>query len=179
MLDAGQCFLQLFSGLFVSNGFQGPGFGFCQEDAFDSLGIKGLVTQGMVKGHVDVMGVVGFFEVKDEAGMEAGVSGIGCFEPGKESICMVAQGEESVSDRFKTIADLFGGSVFWFFRDFPCPLRKTLMMGHQLDLGAIDEHFLLGGLQGEDVGHVLIGDRVAVGLKVQEPVDAANPQGHL
>lgn len=77
MLDAGQCFLQLFSGLFVSKGFQGPGFGFCPEDAFDGLGIKGLVTQGMVKGHVDVIGVVGFFEVKDEAGLEAGVSGVG------------------------------------------------------------------------------------------------------
>lgn len=106
MLDAGQCFLQLFSGLFVSNGFQGPGFGFCQEDAFDGLGLKGLVTQGMVKGHVDVLGVVGFLQMKDEAGLEAGVSRVGCFEPGKEGICMVAKGEESVSDRFKAIADL-------------------------------------------------------------------------
>ena len=76
MLYAGQGLLQLFSGLFVSDGFQGPGLGFCQEDAFDGLGIKGLITKGMVKGPVDVIGVVGFFEVKDEAGMEAAVSGV-------------------------------------------------------------------------------------------------------
>jgi hypothetical protein len=133
----------------------------------------------MVKGHIDVIGVVGFFEVKDEAGMEAGVSGVGGFEPGKEGVCMVAKGEESVSDRFKTIADLFGGSVLGFFRGFPGPLRETLMMGHHLDLGAIDEHVLLGGFQGEDIGHILVGDGVAIGFKIQEPIDAANPQGHF
>ena len=87
MLDAGQCFLKLFSGLFVSDGFQGPGFGLCQEDAFDGLGVKGVVAKGMVKGHVDVIGVVGFFELKDEAGMEAAVSGVGLLEPGKEGFC--------------------------------------------------------------------------------------------
>jgi len=132
-----------------------------------------------VKGHVDVIGVVGFFEVKDEAGMEAGVSGVGGFEPGKEGVCMVAKGEESVSDRFKTIADLFGGSVLGFFRGFPGPLRETLMVGHQLDLRAIDEHFVFGGFQSEDIGHILIGDGVAIGFKIQEPIDAANPQGHF
>jgi hypothetical protein len=92
---------------------------------------------------------------------------------------MVAKGEESVSDRFKAIADLFGGSVFWFFRGFPCPLRETLMMGHHLDLRAVDEHVLLGGFQGEDISHILVGDGVAIGFKIQEPIDAANPQGHF
>lgn len=107
MLDVGQCLLQLFSGLFVADGFQGPGLGFCQEDAFDGLGIKGLVTKGMVKGQVDVIGVVGFFEVKDEAGMEAAVSRVGLLEPGKEDRGCVPEGEESLSDRFETVADLF------------------------------------------------------------------------
>lgn len=166
MLDAGQCFLQLFSGLFVSDGFQGPGCGFCQEDSFDGLGLKGLVTKGMVQGHVDVIGMIGFFEVKDKAGLEAGVSGEGVFEPGKEGFCMVAQGEESVSDRFKTIADFFGSAVLGFFRGFPCPLRETFMVGHHLDLRAVDEHFLLGGFQGEDIGHILVRDGVAIGFKI-------------
>ena len=107
MLDAGQGLLQLFSGLFVADGFQGPGLGFCQEDAFDGLGIKGLVTQGMVKGLVDVMGVVGFFEVKDEAGLEAAVSGVSLLDPGKEDRGCVPQGEESLSDGFQAVADLF------------------------------------------------------------------------
>lgn len=53
------------------------------------------------------------------------------------------------------------------------------MLGHQLDLRAIDEHFMLGSFQGEDIGHVLIGDGVAIGFKVQEPIQAANPQGHF
>jgi len=60
-----------------------------------------------VKGHVDVIGVVGFFEVKDEAGMEAAVSRVGLLEPGKEDRGCVPEGEESLSDRFKTVADLF------------------------------------------------------------------------
>ena len=44
---------------------------------------------------------------------------------------------------------------------------------------AVDEKFMLGGLQGEDIGEVLIGDGVAIGLKVQEPIDAAHPQSHF
>ncbi len=179
MLDAGESFLKLFSCLFVSNGFQGPGFGLCQEDAFDGLRIEGLVAKGMVKGHGDVIGVVGFFQVKDEAGMKAAVSGVGLFESGKEGFCSVPEGEESLSDRFKAVADLFRTPVLRFFYGFTGTLRESLMLCHQLDLGAIDEHFMLGGLQGEDIGHVLIGDGVAIGLKVQEPIDAANPQGHF
>jgi len=53
------------------------------------------------------------------------------------------------------------------------------MLGHQYDLRAIDEHFILGSFQSEDIGPILIGDGVAIGLKVQEPINAANPQGHF
>ena len=127
MLDAGQCFLKLFSGLFVSNGFQGSGLGFCEEDSFDGLGVKGLVTKGMVKGPVDVVGVVGFLQVKDEAGLEASVSREGVFESLEEGLGCLSQGEESVSDRFKTVADLFGSAVLGFFRGFPGSLRETFM----------------------------------------------------
>ena len=105
MLDAGQCFLQLFSCLFVSNGFQSSGLGFCQEDAFDGLGIKGLVTKGMVKGHVDVVCVVGLLQPKYKAGMKAGVSGIGLLEPVEEGLCGLSQGEENLSDRFEAVTD--------------------------------------------------------------------------
>ena len=107
MHDVGQCLLQRFSCLFVSDGFQGPGLGFCQEDAFDGLAVKGPVTKGMVKGPVDVIGVVGFFEVKDEAGLEAAVSGVSLLEPGKEGLGCIPQGEESLSDGFQAVADLF------------------------------------------------------------------------
>jgi len=179
LLDTGQGFLQLFSCLFVSNGFQGSGLGFCQENAFDGLAIKGLVTKGMLKGHVDVVSVVGFLQPKDKAGVETAVSREGLLEPVEEDLCCLSQGEESVSDRFKTVADLFGTPVLGFFRGFPCPIMQSFMVCDQLDLRAVDEHFMLGGFQGENIGHILVGDGVAVGFKVQEPVDAANPQGHL
>ena len=107
MLDAGQGLLQLFSCLFVADGFQGPGFGFGQEDTFDGLGIKGLVTKGMMQGPVDVISVVGCFEVKDGAGMEAAVSRVGLLEPGQEGRGCVSEGKESLSDGFQTVADLF------------------------------------------------------------------------
>ena len=107
MLDGGKRFLQIFSCLFVSKGFQGSGLGPCQEDAFNGLAVKGMVTKGMVKGHGDVIGVVSFFEVKDEAGMEAAVSWVCLLEPGKEGFCCLPQGEESLSDRLQAVADLF------------------------------------------------------------------------
>jgi hypothetical protein len=179
LLDAGQGFLELFSCLFVSDGFQGSGIGFCQEDAFDGLAIKGLVTKGVLKGHVDVVSVVGLLQPKDKSGVEAAVSGEGFFEPVEKGLCCLSQGEESVSDRFETVADLFGTPVLGFFRGFPCPRRQSFMVCHQLDFRAVDEHFLLGGFQGEDIGHTFVGNGVAVGFKVQEPVDAANPQGDL
>ena len=106
MLDAGESFLKILSCLFISNGFQGSGFGLCQEDAFNGLAVKGMVTKGMVKGHVDVIRVVGFFQPKDEAGMKAAVSWVFFLEPGKERFCALSQGEESLSDRFKAVANL-------------------------------------------------------------------------
>lgn len=107
MLDAGQGLLQLFSGLFVADGFQGPGLGSGPQDAFDGLGVKGPVTKGIMKGPVDVIGVVGFFEVKDEAGLEATVSGVSLLEPGQEGFGCLPQREESLSDGFQAVADLF------------------------------------------------------------------------
>jgi len=179
LLDAGQCFLKLFSCLFVSNGFQGPGFGLCQEDAFDGLRIEGLVAKGMVKGHGDVIGVVGFFQVKDEAGLKAAVSGVGLFESGKEGFCAVPEGEKSLSDRFKAVADLFRTPVLRFFHCVTGAVRASCMLCHQLDLRAIDEHLMLGGFHSEDISQALIGDGVAIGFKVEISVDAANSQSHL
>jgi len=130
LLDAGESFLQILSCLLVSNGFQGSGFGLCQEDAFNGLAVKGMVTNGMVKGHVDVIGVVGFFEVKDEAGMKAAVAGVFLLEPGKERFCCLPQGEEGLFDGFKAVADLFRTPVLRLFRGFPCPVRQALMLCH-------------------------------------------------
>ena len=122
MLDAGESFLQILSCLLVSNGFQGSGLGLCQEDAFNGLAVKGMVTNGMVKGHVDVIGVVGFFEVKDEAGMKAAVAGVFLLEPGKEGFCCLPQGEEGLFDGLQAVADLFGNAMLRLFHGFACSI---------------------------------------------------------
>jgi len=117
--------------------------------------------------------------VKDEAGLEAAVSGVSLLEPGQERFGCLPQREESLGDGFQAVADLFGTPVLRFFHGLAGSIGEALMLGHQYDLRAVDEQFLLGGLQGEDIGHILIRDGVAVGFKVQESVDAANPQGHF
>jgi hypothetical protein len=105
LIDAGKGFFEISSCLFVQNGFKGPGFCLCHEDALDGLAVKGVVTEGMLEGHVDVIGVVGLLQPKDEAGMKAAVSRIGLLEPDKERLCGLSQGEEGLSDRFKSVAD--------------------------------------------------------------------------
>ena len=122
MLDAGKSLLQIPSCLFVSNGFQGSGFGPCQEDAFNGLGVKGVVTKGMLKGHVDVIGVVGFFEVKGEAGMETAVSRVRLLESGQEGFCCLPQGEEGLFDGLQAVADLFGTAMLRLFHGFACSI---------------------------------------------------------
>lgn len=45
------------------------------------------------------------------------------------------------------------------------------------EVGGVDEQLALGDAHGQDVGHVLVGDGVAVSLPVDEAIDAAHAVG--
>src|SRR2546428_469666 len=49
--------------------------------------------------------------------------------------------------------------------------RCELMMSDACQVGGIDEQLPLGDAYGEDVRHVVVGDRVSIALPVDEAVD--------
>src|SRR6185437_4276740 len=51
---------------------------------------------------------------------------------------------------------------------------RELVAGDAPKVGGIDEELALGDADGQDVGHVLVRDRVPVALPIDEAVDAAN-----
>jgi hypothetical protein len=51
--------------------------------------------------------------------------------------------------------------------------------GDKLKFWAITADLLLGGLQDKDFGHILIGNGIEVGLKLEEPIHAAHSVGYL
>jgi len=53
------------------------------------------------------------------------------------------------------------------------------MVGDELNLGGVDQDLMFRGLEAQDVGDVAGGDGVAVRLKLNEPVWAADPQGYF
>src|SRR5262249_57091860 len=55
--------------------------------------------------------------------------------------------------------------------------RGELVAGDAAEVGGVDEQLALGDAHGQDVGHVLVGDGVAVAFPVDEAVDAANAVG--
>src|SRR5262249_14783449 len=55
--------------------------------------------------------------------------------------------------------------------------RGELVARDATEVGGVDEQLALGGAHGQDVGHVLVGDGVAVAVPVDEAIDAADTVG--
>lgn len=56
--------------------------------------------------------------------------------------------------------------------------RGELVARDATEVGGVDEQLALGDAHGQDVGHVLVGDGVAVAVPVDEAVDAADAVGN-
>ena len=59
------------------------------------------------------------------------------------------------------------------------PDREPFVAGDQVEVLAVDEYLMLCGLEGEDVAHILVGDRIGVGLELDDSIQSADTQGHL
>jgi len=100
-------------------------------------------------------------------------------EPREKRLGHLSQLQKGLSDRLKAIAYPFGLEVIRVFYPFAKPGRISLMPGDEFNLGAVDQDFLLRGLETQDIGDVLGRDGVVVRLKLNEPVWAADPKRHL
>ena len=59
------------------------------------------------------------------------------------------------------------------------PAWRALVAGDELQLRAVDEDLVLGGLDRQDVGRVAGGNRIEVGFELHHPVVPADPQRHF
>ena len=177
--DFGQSLLKLLPCPFVANGLQGARGRLGPEDPLDGSCLKSLITDGVLNGAVDILTLVMLLHAQDGPGLEPAVSGMSFGEPREKRLGHLSQLQKGLSDRLKAIAYPFGLEVIRVFYPFAKTGRISLMPGDEFNLGAVDQDFLLRGLETQDIGDVLGRDGVVVRLKLNEPVWTADPKRHL
>ena len=123
--------------------------------------------------------MIAFFEVQDVTGVKAWVLGMRLLKSPEEFLGILAQCEKLFPHRFEPVANSLSpmdrGAVQRALGSGRCPF----MTDDEVQLRRVDQDLLLGGLQGQDVGHLLVRDRIAVGLELEVPFQIADPEGHF
>ena len=102
--------------------------------------------------------------------MESAVAGMSFGQPLEKRLRHLSQFQKGLSNRLQTVAFLFSLEVIRVFHLFAQPRRIALMPGDELNLGAVDQDFVLRCLEAQDVGDVVGRDGVMVCLKRDETV---------
>jgi len=74
--DFGQNLLKLLPCSFVANGLQGARGRLGPEDPLDGPGLKGLITDGVLDGPVDILTLIVLLHAQNGSGLEPTVSGV-------------------------------------------------------------------------------------------------------
>ena len=179
MSDFRQALLEDPTSPLVSRRLEGPGGRTGLDDPLDSLGVEGPVSDGMCTGPLDIVRDVMLLELKDEPGMVSAVSRLRVLESHEELLGRIAKPQECLAHRLETVANHLGLSMVWILLLLACPSALAFMVSDQIDLGAVDEDLVFGGLHGEDLPDVLVGHGVEVGLELEKTVPVPDPQGHF
>ena len=97
----------------------------------------------------------------------------------EEFIGIIAQFEKLIPYRFEPIADRLSPVDRSAVQNDPRSCRTSFMTDDEVELRRVDQDLSLGGLHGQDVGHMLVRDGITVGLELDVSFKIADPERHF
>ena len=143
--DFRQSVLELLPCSFVANRLQGARGRLGPKNPLDGSGLKGLITDGVLKGAVNILTLVMLFHPQNGSSLKPTVSRMPFREPLEKGLCHLSQFQKGLPNWLQTIANLFGLEVIRVFYPFAKAGRVSLVTGKELNLGAVDQDLLLRG----------------------------------
>ena len=117
--------------------------------------------------------------MQDIAGVKAWVLCVRKLKSPEEFVGILAQFEKLIPHRFEPVADRLHPVDRGPVQGEPRSGQPSFMTDDEVELRRVDQDLMLGGLHGQDVGHMLVRDGIAVGLELDVPFKIADPEGHF
>ena len=155
-------FLQVFSGFLLERFRSQLGTSLRRKDALDGGKGEGPVATGPLQGTLEIFAVIGGKKSQNSAGF---------LFPVPSSLCQLLEEQDSFGSKFREtlfqqrIILLRIASVEMIAIDAPLPrgsTREQFMAGDLVQIGAVDDQFLLGDTDRQQFANALPGDRVEV-----------------
>ena len=97
----------------------------------------------------------------------------------EELVGIIAQFDKLIPHRFEPVADRLHPVDRSAVQNDPRSCRTSFMTDDEVELRRVDQDLMLGGLHGQNVGHVFVRYGIAVGFKLDVPFKIADPEGHF
>src|SRR3972149_280098 len=123
--------------------------------------------------------MISLFEVQDIAGVKAWILRMRELKSPEEFVGIIAQFEKLCPHRFESVADRLHPVDRGAGKGEHRSGRTSFMTDDEVELRRVDQDLLLGGLHGQDVGHMLVRDGIVVGFELDVPFKIADPEGHF
>ena len=155
---------------------EGPGRRARLEDALDGAMLEGTEPRGMRERSVEVLGGIASAEHEDAARLVTPDARGARAQQAKER---GAAGPQAV-ERHRELVEIHRAPAARRWVEsrgvelLPGAGRRKLVTGDARKVGGVDEQLALGDAHGQDVGHVVVRDGVAIARPVDEAVDAAH-----
>ena len=147
-----------------------------REDALDGAVLESAKRAGVGEGPVEIGGGVALAQEQDAPPVVAGVAALRRGEPGEEAGAVVAEVGEGLLDDAQVGAAAVPGRVDVLRIDVDAAAAgRELVARDQAQIGGVDEELVLGDSDREDLGNVVVGDRIAIAVDGDEAVDGADP----
>ena len=97
----------------------------------------------------------------------------------EELVGIIAQFEKLFPHRFEPVADRLHPVDRGAVQRDPRSCRPSFMTNDEVELRRVDQDLMLGSLQGQDVGHMLVRDGIAIGFELEvSPPMKCGPTQH-
>src|SRR3990172_6343065 len=123
--------------------------------------------------------MISLFEVQDIAGVKAWILRMRELKSPEEFVGIIAQFEKLFPHRVESVADRLHPVDRGAGKGEHRSGRTSFMTDDEVELRRVDQDLMFRGLHGQDVGHMLVRDGIAVGFELEVPFKIADPEGHF